>query len=99
MGFCTTKSLVPILHPDTELTMNPDVIRHCIVGERAREQFDEYVAANERRSRVVSAVSELVSQLRVDLKYLIFDLEATRQERDALEQENERLRNILGYDE
>jgi hypothetical protein len=31
-------------------------------------------------------VQEALSQLRLDMKYLVFDLEATRRERDALRQ-------------
>jgi hypothetical protein len=32
-------------------------------------------------------VQEALSQLRLDMKYLVFDLEATRRERDALRQD------------
>jgi hypothetical protein len=35
-----------------------------------------------RRKRVIKLVQEALSQLRVDMKYLIFDLECTRRERD-----------------
>lgn len=38
----------------------------------------------ERKSQVLAKVHESLSQLRLDLKYLIFDLEATRRERDNL---------------
>lgn len=37
-----------------------------------------------RRTRVINLVQEALSQLRVDFKYLVFDLECTRKERDAL---------------
>ena len=40
-----------------------------------------------RRRRILSLVQEALSQLRLDMKYLMFDLEATRRERDALRQE------------
>lgn len=36
-----------------------------------------------RRLRILNLVKESLSQLRLDTKYLIFDLEATRRERDA----------------
>jgi len=36
-----------------------------------------------RRRRILSLVQEALSQLRLDMKYLMFDLEATRRERDA----------------
>ena len=35
-----------------------------------------------RRSRILKLVKEALSQLRVDIKYLAFDLECTRRERD-----------------
>ena len=40
-----------------------------------------------RRKRILGLVQEALSQLRLDLKYLMFDLEATRRERDALKAE------------
>ena len=35
-----------------------------------------------RRRRILNLVQEALSQLRLDMKYLMFDLEATRRERD-----------------
>lgn len=35
-----------------------------------------------RRRRILNLVQEALAQLRLDMKYLIFDLEATRRERD-----------------
>ena len=40
------------------------------------------VDAVRRRRRILSLVQEALSQLRLDIKYLMFDLEATRRERD-----------------
>ena len=37
-----------------------------------------------RRKRILELVQEAISQLRLDMKYIIFDLECTRKERDAL---------------
>lgn len=37
-----------------------------------------------RRRRILNLVQEALSQLRLDMKYLLFDLEATRRERDEL---------------
>ena len=37
-----------------------------------------------RRRRILNLVQEALSQLRLDMKYLVFDLEATRRERDEL---------------
>jgi hypothetical protein len=40
------------------------------------------VESTKRRRRILSLVQEALSQLRLDMKYLVFDLEATRRERD-----------------
>ena len=39
--------------------------------------------ATQRRRRILSLVQDALSQLRLDMKYLVFDLEATRRERDS----------------
>ncbi len=41
------------------------------------------VESTKRRRRILSLVQEALGQLRLDMKYLMFDLEATRRERDA----------------
>lgn len=46
--------------------------------------FDRVVESVKRRRRILSLVQEALSQLRLDIKYLMFDLEATRKERDEL---------------
>lgn len=38
-----------------------------------------------RRRRILNLVQEALSQLRLDVKYLMFDLETTRRERDQLQ--------------
>jgi len=38
-----------------------------------------------RRRRILDLVQEALSQLRLDVKYLMFDLEMTRRERDQLQ--------------
>jgi len=40
------------------------------------------VESNRRRRRILVLVQDALSQLRLDMKYLAFDLEATRRERD-----------------
>ena len=40
--------------------------------------------ARDRRTRIINIVQEAVQQLQLDVKYLVFDLEATRRERDEL---------------
>jgi hypothetical protein len=42
-----------------------------------------------RRRRILNLVQEALAQLRLDMKYLMFDLEATRRERDALRNHDE----------
>lgn len=44
---------------------------------------DRVAENTKRRRRILSLVQEALSQLRLDMKYLVFDLEATRRERDA----------------
>jgi hypothetical protein len=39
----------------------------------------------QRRRRILNLVQEALSQLRLDVKYLMFDLETTRKERDQLQ--------------
>lgn len=39
---------------------------------------------DQERLRILNLVKETLSQLRLDVSYLVFDLEATRRERDAL---------------
>lgn len=40
------------------------------------------VDSTKRRRRILALVQDALSQLRLDMKYLVFDLEATRRERD-----------------
>ena len=42
-----------------------------------------------RRRRILSLVQDALGQLRLDMKYLTFDLEATRRERDEYRQKLE----------
>jgi hypothetical protein len=51
-----------------------------------RQQVDpalgRVIESTRRRRRILSLVQDALSQLRLDMKYLMFDLEATRRERD-----------------
>ena len=40
-----------------------------------------------RRRRILNLIQEALNQLRLDMKYLVFDLEATRRERDEFRQQ------------
>jgi hypothetical protein len=44
--------------------------------------LNRVIECSTRRRRILNLVQEALSQLRLDMKYLIFDLEATRRERD-----------------
>jgi hypothetical protein len=48
------------------------------------------VECSTRRRRILNLVQEALSQLRLDMKYLIFDLEATRRERDEYREQLEK---------
>jgi len=45
-----------------------------------------------RRRQILSLVQDALSELRMDMKYLLFDLEATRRERDEYRRQLEQLR-------
>lgn len=47
------------------------------------------IESTRRRRRILSLVQESLGQLRLDMKYLMFDLDATRRERDALQKQDE----------
>ena len=63
------------LSPEDRAALEPLVLR---VTESTR-----------RRQRIMQLVQEALSQLRLDMKYLVFDLEATRRERDALKEQTD----------
>jgi predicted component of type VI protein secretion system len=52
--------------------------------QRARIEplFERVLESTKRRRRILGLVQDALSQLRLDMKYLMFDLEATRRERD-----------------
>jgi len=54
------------------------------VAERRRIEplFCRVLESTKRRRRILGLVQDAIGQLRVDMKYLMFDLEATRRERD-----------------
>ena len=47
-----------------------------------------------RRHRLNKLIQEALTQLRLDIKYLEFDLQATRTERDEYKEELERFENF-----
>ena len=51
-------------------------------ASRLAPMVDAVVESTKRRRRILTLVQDALSQLRLDMKYLMFDLEATRRERD-----------------
>jgi hypothetical protein len=64
------------------------------VGTRLMLQplFQRVAESANRRRKILQMVQESIGQLRLDMKYLVFDLEATRRERDDLELQVGKLR-------
>ncbi len=54
------------------------------VQREMAESYDQVVDCVRRRRRILNLVQEALAQLRLDIKYLMFDLEMTRKERDQL---------------
>lgn len=61
-----------------------NAIAHLPAEHRLRIEpvLERVVQSTRRRRRILTLVQEALSQLRLDMKYLVFDLEATRRERD-----------------
>lgn len=53
--------------------------------------LDRVIESTGRRRRILSLVQDALGQLRLDMKYLMFDLEATRRERDEAQRRLEGL--------
>jgi hypothetical protein len=66
--FCELAAAIAALPPADRLRIEPLLTR--------------VVDGTNRRRRILTLVQDALSQLRLDMKYLMFDLEATRRERD-----------------
>ena len=96
----------PIRSPETAVN---DLPRELVdLGQRIarlpepqyRELEQAYVRVVDcvrRRRRILELVQEALSQLRLDIKYLMFDLDVTRKERDELKSQLDEL-NHDGYE-
>ena len=51
--------------------------------KQLEQPLNRVVEYTRRRRRILNLIQEALSQLRMDMKYLMFDLEATRRERDS----------------
>jgi hypothetical protein len=61
-----------------------EVIQQLPLESRSRVEplLSRVIDSTRRRRRILSLVQDALGQLRLDMKYLAFDLEATRRERD-----------------
>jgi hypothetical protein len=50
--------------------------------QRVEPLFARVLESTKRRRRILGLVQDALGQLRLDMKYLMFDLEATRRERE-----------------
>ncbi|HWB01324.1 MAG TPA: transcriptional regulator [Pirellulales bacterium] len=50
--------------------------------EALQPLVERVVEGTQRRRKIMNLVQDALSQVRLDMKYLMFDLEATRRERD-----------------
>ena len=57
--------------------------------EKVEPALTRVIESTKRRRRILSLVQDALSQLRLDMKYLAFDLEATRRERDEFRRQLE----------
>jgi hypothetical protein len=78
-----------VVRPDVHEVPREIVDLATAIGQlppELRENIDPVLArvidSTKRRRRILSLVQDALSQLRLDMKYLAFDLEATRRERD-----------------
>ena len=51
-------------------------------ADNIKPKLDRVVEFTRRRRRILNFIQEALGQLRLDMKYLMFDLDATRRERD-----------------
>ena len=57
--------------------------------DRVEPVLGRVIESTKRRRRIMNLVQDALAQLRLDMKYLLFDLEATRRERDGFKQQLE----------
>ena len=57
--------------------------------QRIEPLFFRVLESTRRRRRILKLVQDALGQLRLDMKYLMFDLEATRREREEFRRKSE----------
>ncbi|MDO4551704.1 MAG: transcriptional regulator [Planctomycetia bacterium] len=86
-----TLSPISVTQDLSDTSLPADIRQLLEVVARLPEEYravlnpvlEQVVAKTKRRQNTMKLLQEAFSQLRMDMKYLIFDLEATIQERDA----------------
>ena len=76
------QKVIELLPPAQRLTIQP--------------AFQRVVESTNRRRKILQLVQDSIGQLRLDMKYLVFDLEATRRERDAYQRQIQELMGEQG---
>jgi hypothetical protein len=74
----------PVEELPTDLTELACLLAQLPAEHRQRIEpvLHRVVESTKRRRRILTLVQDALGQLRLDMKYLMFDLEATRRERD-----------------
>lgn len=73
----------PVPHPLATHDVNAAILNaHAHDRKALIHAHDIVIQTDRRRTRILRICQEALSQLRLDLKYLVFDLDATRRERD-----------------
>ena len=86
-----TNSPTPLPHKTESLPQELSDLVQAVAGLPAEFSkqlgpvVQRVIETTRRRKRILSLVQEALSQLRLDTKYLMFDLESTRRERDDLQ--------------
>jgi hypothetical protein len=89
MNTKSTISELPTLELPAELTEMQEAIDGLSTETKLLLQplFQRVLESTNRRRKILQMVQESIGQLRLDMKYLVFDLEATRRERDELQRQ------------
>lgn len=71
--------------PQKDLTQEV-ILKHLAKHDdpEVRELTAVLASQHARQKRILSLVQEMLQQIKMDMKYLVYDLECTRRERDEL---------------
>ena len=84
-------ALDKLIAPSKDLQELEELVRALPLDQRGKIEpvVIRIIESTKRRKRILSLVQDALNQVRLDVKYLVFDLEATRRERDGYKQELE----------